>query len=132
MASAEPRVLDLIATAIPLTALTQVEREAFERLDLALVTEWVRFVYPELKNNPKACELAKDFFKRVSASEHSLADWLERVLVTYRWLHARESRAHFSDVVEYAACSLHGSEHPDGRDVSWYLEKFGFERCWRV
>ena len=132
MAGAESRVLDVIATAIPLTALTLVERQAFERLDLIVVTEWVRFIFPEMKNNPNAGALAREFLKRVSASEHTLSDWLERVLITYRWLDARESRAHLSDVVEYAACALHGSQNPDGRDVSWYLEQFGFERSWRV
>jgi hypothetical protein len=132
VAVSEPRVLDIIGAALPLSVLSSTEREAFERIDLNLVSEWIRFIYPEMKNNPHAGYHLREFLKRTSASEHAIADWLERVLVTYRWLQNKQSTAHFSDVIEYASCALQGNSHHDGRDVAWYLEQYGFERSWRV
>ena len=132
MAISEPRVLDIISTALPLSVLSSIEREAFERIEHMLIGEWIRFIYPEMKNNPQAGYHLREFLNRTSASEHAISDWLERVLITYRWLQNKQSTAHFSDVVEYASCALQGNSHQDGRDVAWYLEQYGFERSWRI
>ena len=132
MAVSQPRILDLIGTVLPLSVLSSTERDAFECIDPKLISEWIRFIFPEMKNNPQAGYHLREFINRASASEHAIADWLERVLVTYRWLQNRQSTARFSDVVEYASCALQGNSHQDGRDVAWYLEQYGFERSWRT
>jgi hypothetical protein len=85
----------------------------------------VRFLYPELKNNPSAVLMLEDFAEQVHKSDRSLSEWLNQVLIVYRWLDERRRTAKFSDVHEYASCAWHGD---DTQGVLNYLDSFGFER----
>ena len=123
-------VLEILRTVFPLSGLTAVEQSALERVDVPLVTEWTRFLFPEMKNNPQASTLLRALLNRIAASEHSITDWISGCVVVYRWLQREQLSAHLSDIIEYASCALPGSTEPGGQTLTWYLENYGMERSW--
>jgi len=132
MVVSESGVLEILRSVFPLSGLTAVEQSALERVDMPLVIEWTRFLFPELKNNPQAASLLRNLLNRIASSEHSMNDWIKCFVVIYRWLHTEQLSAHFSDIVEYASCALPGSSEEGGPGLTWYLENYGMERSWRI
>lgn len=128
MARAESRVLAIVESVVPLAALADSERMVLAHVSDDQARNFVRAVYHEFKNNPLASAHLRALIERASASEYSLGEWIEQLVVAYRWLDERARRARFVDIVDYISCAMDGSMRQAGHDVAWYLEQYGFER----
>ena len=123
-----PPVYDL-SLLVPLHALSEQHRAVVSALSPERSAAIARSLYREWKNNPAAPIHLSEVCARALASEFSLEEWLEQVTRMYEWLRARESTAHFSDVIEYVSCAFEGSALQPGHNLDWYLTNFGFARC---
>lgn len=129
MVESESRVLDpklILAQLFPGETKLAV---ALGRCDQDDLIEFIRAVYRECKNNPRALETADSFYGKVIKSDRSMDEWLQEILVVYRWLHKQGLAAKLSDVVEYASCAWCGDSTGG---VQAYLESYGFERSFKV
>lgn len=128
MVESESRVLD---PALLLAQLFPGENKltsALARCNANDLIEFIRAVYRECKNNPRAVETAENFYSQVIKSDRSMDEWLREILVVYRWLHKQGLHAKLSDVVEYSSCAWCGDS--DG-GVLTYLDSCGFERSFK-
>jgi hypothetical protein len=128
MVKSESWVLD------PTVILTQLfpgeERltSALEQCDSNDLVEFIRAIYGEFKNNPTARDAAESFYAQVMKSDRSIREWLQEILVVYRWLQERGLHAKLTDVVEYSSCAWVGDSTGG---VKAYLDSCGFERSFR-
>ena len=129
MASSEPRVLETFQTLCSLSSVSLDHQEALATVPAELAASFVRYTYPELKNNPRAPQLLAEICARSIASEFSIAEWVTQVVRAFEWLEKRKSRAALSDIVEYVSCAFEGSDLQPGHNLDWYLDTFGFARC---
>lgn len=128
MVGAKPRVLELFETTVPLSGITPDERDALARIPLVAATEFVRFAYSDLKNNPHAAAVMSDICRRGMRSEYPLSEWIAQLNRVYAWLRERDRCAKLSDIVEYVSCAFEGASTQPESTVSTYLENFGFAR----
>lgn len=128
MVGSESRILDILAVLVPPSSLTSSARQVYATLPEALAADFVRAVYPELKNNPAAKDLLISLAESAHASDAPLAAWITEILATCRWLEERGRRARLADMVDYVSCAVEGSALQQGHSVEWYLSNYGFER----
>lgn len=128
MVGSESRILDILAAVVPPSSLTSKARQVYGTLPETLATDFVRAVYPELKNNPAAKDLLISLAESAHASDAPLAAWITEILTTCRWLQERGRRARLADMVDYVSCAVEGSALQQGHSVEWYLSNYGFER----
>lgn len=124
--------LGVFSTIVSTAGFSPEQRAALESVPLVIASDFVRFTYRELKNNPLAHKLIVDICGRSSASEFPLSEWLSQVVRMYSWLEERNSSAKFCDVLEYISCAFDGSSLQPGHNLDWYLAEYGFERCVKV
>jgi|688.fasta_scaffold169158_2 hypothetical protein len=129
MAKSEPRVLDPTAILAQLIPGEEKLNSALVQCDRSNLIEFIRVVYNEFKNNPIAVEAAQNFYVQVIKSDRCIDEWLQQILLVYRWLNERGLGAKFSDVVEYSSCAWSGDSTGG---VQTYLDSYGFERSFRL
>ena len=128
MASAEPRILDVFGTLVPLSGVSKEASTALASVAPEVASSFVRFAYRDLKNNPLAHSVLVDICERSLRSEFPLSEWMVQINRVFSWLQEREAGAKLSDVVEYVSCAFEGDSVQPGTTVSWYLDNFGFAR----
>ena len=128
MAGSESGILGIFATVFPVNSLSSRERDALSVVSEASALSLTRHVYRELKNNPRARAALDELLRKANASELSLSEWVDQLVVTYDWLERRGHRADFGDIMDYVLCAIEGSTFQTGHDITWYLERYGFDR----
>ncbi len=128
MAGAESRILDILSAIVPPSTLSQEARRAFATIPETLVSDFVRAVYPELKNNPAAANTLVALAESAHVSDAPLTSWVREIVTTCRWLEERGRRAKLADMIDYVSCAVEGSSLQQGHSVEWYLSNYGFER----
>jgi hypothetical protein len=128
MVSSESRVLDILAAVIPPNSLPADAQRAYQTIPEHLAADFVRSIYPELKNNPAAVGVLVMLADRALASDAPLTAWIEQLVTASRWLEERRKRAKLADMIEYVSCAVEGSALQQGHSVEWYLSNYGFER----
>ena len=129
MACSEPRVLEIFQSLCSLSAVSEAHQDALMTVPSDRATSFVRYAYPELKNNPRAPQLLSDICARSIASEYGIGEWITQLVRAFEWLERKQSRAALSDIVEYVSCAFEGSGLQPGHNLDWYLETYGFARC---
>ena len=96
-------------------------------VDDAVMTQFIRVIFPEFKNNPFGCQQFLSFLDLATASSFGLESWIVRIIDVYEWLVSRRQAATFANIIQYVSCALE-----DGGDYSGsilvYLDRYGFER----
>lgn len=118
-----------LSSLVSLHLLSEQHRSALASLPRDSEAAFIRSLYREWKNNPRAVSHLSELCSRALSCEFSLTEWVEQIVRMYTWLADRNSTAQFSDVLEYVSCAFEGSSLQPGHNLDWYLSHYGFERC---
>jgi hypothetical protein len=118
--------LSIFTSAVSLVNFSTEQRAALASVKPELAAEFVRCVYREIKNNPRAEVILKDLLTRAGQSGLSVGEWMSDSVLVYQWLARHNQTAKLADTLEYVSCALEGSALQMGHSIEWYLECHGF------
>jgi hypothetical protein len=99
-------------------------RNGLDKVDSTQFANFIRSIYPELKNSPLTNTLLNDFFTLIVKSEHPAVNWVDSICEVYAWLQDKKKKAYFKDVCGYVSCYI---ESKDSESIKKFLDTYGFQ-----